>query len=187
MRVFFDLEFTGLHQYTTPISIGLVAEDGCSFYAEFTDYDLRQIDDWLRTNVLPNLWSQEEQVQEGQSHIKKDLLAHFEQAHYDITMIGTRFEIVQELTSWLEQFEAIEMWGDCIAYDWVLFCELFGGGAECLPRNILYLPFDITTVFKMQEIDPDINRMEFANRTTKKHHALWDAIITKACYERLMA
>ena len=39
MKVFFDTEFTGLHRNTTLISIGLVSEDGRTFYAEFNDYD----------------------------------------------------------------------------------------------------------------------------------------------------
>jgi DNA polymerase III epsilon subunit-like protein len=32
-KIFFDTEFTGLHQKTTLISIGLVSECGKTFYA----------------------------------------------------------------------------------------------------------------------------------------------------------
>ena len=39
MKIFFDFEFTGLTMKTTPISLGMVTEDGHKFYAEFTDYD----------------------------------------------------------------------------------------------------------------------------------------------------
>ena len=38
MRIFFDTEFTGLHQNTTLISIGCIDENGRTFYAESTDY-----------------------------------------------------------------------------------------------------------------------------------------------------
>jgi hypothetical protein len=31
--------------------MGLVAENGDSFYAELTDYDPHQIDNWLQENV----------------------------------------------------------------------------------------------------------------------------------------
>jgi hypothetical protein len=55
-KVFFDTEFTGLHQGTTLISIGLVAETGETFYAELSDYDQTQVDDWLRENVISKLW-----------------------------------------------------------------------------------------------------------------------------------
>ena len=55
MNIFFDTEFTGLNQNTTLISIGLVDENGDTFYAELTDYDETQCDDWIKTNVLGNL------------------------------------------------------------------------------------------------------------------------------------
>jgi hypothetical protein len=55
MKIFFDTEFTGLHQNTTLISIGCVSEDDRYFYAEFNDYDQSQIDNWLEKNVIKNL------------------------------------------------------------------------------------------------------------------------------------
>ena len=55
MKLFFDMEFTGLRQNTTPISIGIVSEDGKRFYAEFTDYDESQCDDWIKENVIKKL------------------------------------------------------------------------------------------------------------------------------------
>ena len=54
-KIFFDTEFTGLHQNTTLISIGLISECGKTFYSEFTDYDKSQLDDWLQENVINNL------------------------------------------------------------------------------------------------------------------------------------
>jgi len=55
MRIFFDTKFTGLHKNTTLISIGIVAEDGNTFYAELTDYDNNQIDNGIQYNVIDNL------------------------------------------------------------------------------------------------------------------------------------
>ena len=55
MKIFFDTEFTGLHRNTTLISIGLVSENRRTFYAEFNDYNDRQLNDWLKQNVLPHL------------------------------------------------------------------------------------------------------------------------------------
>lgn len=51
----FDTEFTGLHQNTTLVSIGLVSDEGERFYAELTDYDETQCDDWITKNVLDHL------------------------------------------------------------------------------------------------------------------------------------
>ena len=54
-KIFFDTEFTGLHQNTTLVSIGLISEDGKTFYAEITDYDKSQVDKWLQENVIDKL------------------------------------------------------------------------------------------------------------------------------------
>lgn len=52
MNLFFDTEFTGLHQNTTLISIGIVSECGKTFYAECLDFDESQVNEWIRENVL---------------------------------------------------------------------------------------------------------------------------------------
>ena len=60
MKIFFDTEFTGLRKDTTLISIGLVDENGRTFYAEFSDYDNSQCDTWIHENVIKHLkWSKE--------------------------------------------------------------------------------------------------------------------------------
>ena len=56
MKIFMDQEFTGLHQYTTQISIGMVTEFGDTFYAELTDYDENQVTEWIVDNVIDNLY-----------------------------------------------------------------------------------------------------------------------------------
>lgn len=55
MRLFMDTEFTGLHKHAHLISIGIVSEDGRTFYAEFNDYPESQVDEWIRKNVIENL------------------------------------------------------------------------------------------------------------------------------------
>ncbi len=176
-RIFFDTEFTGLRQNTTLISIGLIAETGERFLGEFTDYDTDQVDNWIRDNVISKL-----------------RLTGQEASHdYPKTMLikGTTEQIADSLSLWLEQFDKVEMWSDCLAYDWVLFCELFGG-AFGIPKNIYYIPFDICTLFKLKGIDPDLNREEFAfsgasvsDGKDNKHSALYDAAVIKECYQKL--
>lgn len=163
MKVFFDTEFTGLHQNTTLISIGMVDEHGREFYGACTDYDQSQVDDWLRENVI----------------------AHLDSTVTCRTVIGSRAEIATEITKWLPTAPVIEMWGDTLAYDWVLFCNLFGNAFK-IPKDIYYIPFDIATVMKIKGVDPDINREEFAGIAGSKHNALHDARVIRACYERLM-
>lgn len=177
MKLFFDCEFTGLHQHTSLISLGIVAENGHHFYAEHFGFDRSQVDEWIEKNVISNL-----DYNDGRPG--PILIGS------NVDMCADLGRIRQCLELWLKHLELpsdemFEIWGDCLAYDWVLFCELFGGGVECLPRNVYYIPFDICTLFKIKGIDPDINRETFAElEPSSKHNALHDALVTKACYER---
>lgn len=185
-KIFFDCEFTGLHQNTTLISIGLVSECGKTFYAEFNDYDTEQIDDWLLENVINNLQY-------------NGIFQKLDETQHSISYKSTTYNIKEKLTTWLKQFEQIEIWSDCLSYDWVLFNEIFGHAFN-IPKNVYYIPFDICTLFKVKGIDPDINREKFVCNVfseggeplffdvegkmieKKKHNALWDARIIMACY-----
>ena len=163
-KVFFDTEFTGCRQRTTLISIGCVAESGETFCAELDDFDRGQVDAWIETYVLANLDP--------------------EKANW----IGDRASTAAQLAKWLSQFSQVEMWSDCLAYDWVLFCELFDG-AFGIPKNVCSIPFDLATLLKLKGIDPDVNRERFSgglSDSVPKHNALWDAQVIKACYEKAM-
>lgn len=159
MKIFFDTEFTGLHQKTTLISIGMVAEDGRELYCELCDYDESQIDNWLRVNVIANL--------------------------YQTNRINTE-SLAKAIEGFIEPYESVEMWSDCLAYDWVLFNQIWGHAFN-IPKKINYIPFDICTLFKIRSINPDINREEFSGIKGEKHNALHDAKVIKKCYELLSA
>ena len=174
MRIFFDTEFTGLHQNTTLISIGLVSENGYTFYAEFNDYDKSQLNDWLQENVLPYL-----QFKEVDTAITELNLEHHR-------MKANCQVIAATLADWLAQFEAVEMWADYPAYDWVLFCDLFSSSLE-LPKKIPHNPFDLATLLKVTGIDPKVDRKTLAELPNLNlHNALDDAELTKACYEKVI-
>lgn len=184
MRICFDTEFTGLHQRTTLISIGLVADDGRSFYAECIDYDQSQVDEWLRENVIKHLCYQGE-GEIYQPSLIEQIPSLSKPAHFAIR--GLRSTVAIALRLWLQDFERVEMWGDCLAYDWVLFCELFGGGAECLPRNVFYIPFDLCTLLKLKGLDPDISREKLAGPISgSRHNALYDAAVISLCVRNLL-
>ena len=55
MKVFMDMEFTGLHKLTTIISLGAVAENGKQFYRELSDFNSYYVDEWLDKNVMAHL------------------------------------------------------------------------------------------------------------------------------------
>ena len=182
-KIFFDLEFTGLHKLTTPISIGLVCEDGNKFYAEFTDYDKFQIDNFLRSEVISKLTLQD-------YNFDKD----YDPDATEVYVKGDVDLIYATLNAWLLQYEedGVEMWGDVLAYDWVLFINIFGNGLA-LPKFIDYIPMDLSTALKLYGIDKDMNRDEFAygeevanSRKDKKHNSLHDAETQLEVYKKML-
>ena len=192
MKCFFDTEFTGLSQDTTLISIGVITEDDRTFYAEFTDYNSKQINQWLKDNIIANLSFKEHKEHYKITGYKSNVINHQDSfSYYSIELNGNTADIKNELLQWLAQFDSVEFWSDCLAYDWVLLNNLIANydeGYPVLPVNINYIPFDISTVMQIKGIDPDINREEFANikDSTNKHNSLWDAKMIKKCYYKLM-
>lgn len=191
-KLFFDTEFTGLHKNTTLISIGIVSECGKTFYAELNDYDESQVDDWIRENVLKHLLMSAPKQGEDEYYsatrafdnpVGNDLYDS-----YSVQLRGNKFQVLLELQRWILQFKQVEVWSDCLSYDWVLFCDIFGHAFK-IPDNIYYIPFDLSTAFRMTGIDPDISREKFGlgehYSEMPKHNALWDAKVIKACFEKL--
>ena len=183
MKLFFDTEFTGLHKNTTLVSIGIIAENGMTFYAEFTDYDKEQIDEWLEKNVIQNLT------------IEKPTNFSLDDDLKDYRVKGDTSEVKHYLTMWLSNFEKVVFWSDCLSYDWVLFNHIFGH-AFSIPENVYYIPFDICTLFEHKGIDADISRERYAeitndkgqNQTSEymmKHNALYDAKVIKKKKKKL--
>lgn len=134
---------------------------------------------WIDENVLENLQMKDE-------WIWCNIISWEE-----LVMKWDSKYIKYELTTWLKQFEEVEMWSDCMSYDWVLFNTLLADYSDWypqLPYNVNYIPFDICTLFKIKWIDPDISREDYAcivNRVNK-HNALFDAKIIKMCYDKLV-
>jgi hypothetical protein len=181
MKIFFDTEFTGLHAKTSLISIGLIAESGRTFYAEFTDFDSSQIDEWLQANVLDNcsMCTVPDSEEAGE-------YCHFESTGGSVTACHRKEIIAAELREWLESFdETVVMVSDCLAYDWVLFCDLWGHAFK-VPKCVYYIPVDICGIMHAKGVDMDINREEYSGMNGAKHNALHDAKAIKACYEKLM-
>lgn len=174
--LFLDTEFTGLRQDTELISIGITGSfknQRYSFYAEYNDYDRREITDWVRENVIKNLKFPEFAIKEP----KDNRLVFMKDNSENIKL---------KLTEWLAELGLVEIWSDCLAYDWVLFNNIFNNQ---LPSSVYYIPFDIATLFKINGIDPDIGRERYANvedLPMRKHNALYDAWVIEKCYNKLM-
>ena len=176
MKIYFDSEFTGLHKNTTLISIGLIDEIGRSFYAEFSDYDKYQCDDWIKENVLANLIYKD--------HKWTDKIA-------DTQVHGTKEEIAKALREWLSYYKKPinELVSDVCHYDMVLFISIFGTAFD-LPKNISPVCHDINAdiarYLKITETEAfDESREGLLARfgvtiEGRKHNALYDAFVIRA-------
>lgn len=101
MLIFFDTEFTDLHWEAKLISIGLVAEDGRTFYAELSDtYQHKDCGDFAREVVFPLL-------EGGDVHMSWR-------------------ELSLRLGNWIESFEQpVRLATDSLAWDWPWIEKLF--------------------------------------------------------------
>ena len=179
-QIFYDAEFTGLHQSTTLISIALCADDGREFYAEFSDFKRSQCDSWIVDNILSvTHWVN-----------NNDSLPFVNTKEQLTQCFGNSLQLKDALLDWLSVYNQVEIWADCLAWDWVLFCELFGGALN-LPKSIFYMPFDLLMLFKCKGFDPDTPRLAFAKQHgavfegDDLHNALFDARLAKVCYDAL--
>lgn len=105
-RIFFDTEFYENGTTIELISIGMVREDGATYYAQTLGAaSLAQADNWLRANVLPHL---------GRGAGRE------------------RNKIAAEIVDFAGPNP--EFWAYYADYDWVVLCQLFGRMIE-LPKG----------------------------------------------------
>lgn len=164
MNLFFDCEFTGLHKDTTLISLGIVAEDGRKFYAEFAGYDRYQCDEWIEENVISNLFLRHIKIRE--EYLTGNCEATIDGKKYElgkagifdthgmleypwkmkdgntVYVYGDSGEVYTALKEWLSQFDSIQFVSDVCHYDFVLLIDLFGTAFD-LPQNVSPVCHDI--------------------------------------------
>lgn len=96
MKIWFDTEFIEDGRTIDLISIGMVREDGTSYYAECLECDLSSASSWVRENVMPHLNG----------------------------FAVPRARIASELIAFAG--DSPEFWAYYADYDWVALCQLFG-------------------------------------------------------------
>lgn len=100
MRYWLDAEFMEDGERIIPLSIGIAAEDGRTFYEENADADWTLANDWVVEHVLIHL---------GQVEAR------------------TKQRIAVGILDFVEAGgEPPEFWGYFSDYDWVLLCQFYG-------------------------------------------------------------
>ena len=184
MKIFFDTEFTGLHKNTTLISIGMVDENNNAFYAEFTDFDEKQCDDWIKENVIAHL-------KYHGTHTNMKLWGRDPKENLTYAIGDTEF-IREKIEQWLLPHDKVQLVSDVCHYDMVLFIDIWGGAFD-IPRAINPschdLNQDIAEYYCLSEDRAfDLSREELANLDNypiegDKHNSLFDAKVIKQIYE----
>ena len=178
MNVYFDTEFTGLQKDTTLISIGCIDENERTFYAELTDYDKKQVNDWIQENVIDNLTLGK----------KPDI--KIENDNYEI--VGNKKAVAKALKEWLEEYDEVQLISDVCHYDMVLFIDLFGSAFD-IPENVNAACHDINQdIAKYLGISEkeafDYTREDLVDRgiSGDKHNSLYDAKVIKSIYSKVI-
>lgn len=121
MRFWFDTEFIDNTHTIELISIGIVSENGRTYYAISNEFDGSKADEWVKQHVLTLLPPQSEWKSRAQ--IKEDILIFIGNMHP-------------------------EFWVYNGAYDWVAFCQLFGHIRD-LPKGYPWYSNDIKQLWHM--------------------------------------
>ena len=186
MLLFMDEEFTGLHKDTTLISLGIVAEDGRKFYAELTDYDKSQCNNWINENVVKNLYL-----------TGLEYFARLDGGR-TIHMTGNKDKISGRLCEWLSQFDSVQFVSDVCHYDFILLIDLLtnGGTALDLPDNVCASCHDINQdiarhygISEQEAFDKSREEiiMELCGHGIegRKHNALYDAEVIMEIFKEI--
>ena len=174
MKYFLDTEFIEQPGFMQLISIGIVAEDGRTFYAENMSFDEREASEWVRENVLSKLrwWTKRGGC--SQAFWRMDKLGSREEK---TEVFGTITAIKDVLLRFFNRDDNFEFWGYYSDYDWVNFSWIFGRMID-LPRGFPKYCRDLKQLL-------DESGKEKIPDPTNEHNALADALWNKRLYEYL--
>jgi hypothetical protein len=171
MRYWLDTEFIEAPgQPLDLLSIGIVAEDAREFYAESADVNLSRANEWVKENVLPQLWS-----------LQPDKRApNVWSRDGGAGGLLSRKSIAYAVRAFCdpEQHGKPEFWGYYADYDWVVLCQLFGTMVS-LPKGWPMYCRDI------KQWAAQLGNPALPELGKGEHHALADARWNKRAWEFL--
>lgn len=135
MKYFLDTEF--IERFHKPlfgkarhvidlISIGIVAEDGHTYYAISNEYNYNDASDWVKENVLDLLYIYTVHGDQRNRYNSDNFHKAYGKSNRQISLEIIQFIIDTATDDYLINNSNIEFYGYYADYDWVLFCSLFG-------------------------------------------------------------
>ena len=179
MRVYYDTEFLEDGSTIGLISIGMIREDGSTYYAVVNDDDLigRACEHpWLRENVIPSL-----PVKVLRSD-REGVLWKWDKNHVDARCVKDRADIADEVRDFILRYPDPQLWADYCAYDHVALCQLYGRMID-LPDGVPMWTHDLRQMVERAS-NPEL--LPHSPQTTA-HNAMDDAREVRWRYDWLAA
>ncbi len=121
MRYFLDTEFIEYPNTIDLISIGIKAEDGRTLYAISSEYNFDKASEWVVDNVITPMFN--ETVSVDNRPFTQMSSFHKE---YGVSVRSIKQQII-DFVGFPEYSKGMpEFWAYYGAYDWVVFCWIFG-------------------------------------------------------------
>ncbi len=210
MKYFIDTEFIeGFHKplfgkrrhFIDLISIGIVAEDGRTYYAISSEYDYKDADPWVRENVILPAYIHtvhgdarnvtdstnfHKQFGKPIKQITADILRFvFSDAWREFNFTNNQPEFYQYAsTVGFATDKPIEFYAYYADYDWVLFCSLFGRMID-LPKGFPMYCHDLKQMMDERGLTKEWKQLNHPD-PKNEHNALADAIWNKGLYEKII-
>lgn len=185
MRYWLDTEFIEDGRTIDLLSIGIVAEDGREFYAQYEHTNTGLASDWVARNVLPHL-----------QHFDMGLRRRSCPSYYGESVDRgrgvspaqcarecpwlSRADLAERIRMFCspEQHDKPEFWGYYADYDWVVLCQIFGTMMD-LPQGWPMYCRDI------KQWCDDLGNPKLPEQGKGEHHALADARWNRLAWEFL--
>lgn len=134
MKYYLDTEFHEYEKNGTPtidlISIGIIAEDGSSYYAICNEFDLDAAwqNQWLFDNVLLSIGNEMNDIHYNAGEPNKTAILGKKEEYRKILQEHgkTKEQIAKDILLFAPAELSPEFYAYYADYDWVVFCWLFG-------------------------------------------------------------
>lgn len=162
MKYFLDTEFIEHATGIELLSIGIICEDGRTFYAENTAVDIRLANDWVKENVLSKLSTQNPHNKEF--YIRSPDFCIDTEDYYGVHgchpckkwhVYGNYEDIKNSILQFICSDKSPTFYAYYADYDWVVFCKIFGRMID-LPEHFPMYCRDLK-----QTLDEKVEKMNY--------------------------
>lgn len=160
MRYYLDTEFDETESHLVLLSLALRAADGRELYMVSTDFSTVTCNPWVQDNVLPRLHS------------------------LPASHIGPKSTFAEQIELFLCHDGSPEFWGYYCAYDWFLFCRLWGGMLR-MPKRFPKVCYDLKQLADV--LLPNVNFKDDNPEEHPKHNALADVRWNNGLFRWILA